>query len=385
MSSKNLEVIEAYLEQYERQHEFFERLSQMVADRCEELLNKERGIRSIISYRAKRTDRLRSKLLKRQVDRTYATPQCIEKDVPDLAGVRVALYFPSDAGNAKDAIVQAFDVQKIKSFPNPENPSSGYKAEHFRVKLKPGGIEPRWSTAIVEIQVASVLMHAWAEVEHDLVYKPQQGELTESERVLLGSINKLVLSGEDSLNALQLAIAARSMHKDLEFRNHYELGSYLDGYLEKHNSLKTQPVLNNLQGLFETLKALGANTPNGLDRLVDSLDNRDDIEQCLLVKLATERPEALETYKTFVKVEWWEKWIKIERTETGWQAETTPEAGAAIGRALADAFNRLVEAWKKERATKTIVPPGGIIEVSPEPVASGPSAGSSNGELAPHG
>jgi ppGpp synthetase/RelA/SpoT-type nucleotidyltranferase len=29
---------------------------------------------------------------------------------------------------------------------------------------------------MVEIQVASVLMHAWAEVEHDLVYKPVDQE-----------------------------------------------------------------------------------------------------------------------------------------------------------------------------------------------------------------
>ena len=53
----------------------------------------------------------------------------------------------------------------------------------------------RYAEAAVEIQVASVLMHAWAEVEHDLVYKRLEGELSDDEsgrlqsRVLLAGLS----------------------------------------------------------------------------------------------------------------------------------------------------------------------------------------------------
>lgn len=47
-----------------------------------------------------------------------------------------------------------------------------------------------------EIQVASLIMHAWSEVEHDLIYKPMQGTLSEEELSILDELNGLVLAGE---------------------------------------------------------------------------------------------------------------------------------------------------------------------------------------------
>ena len=46
-------------------------------------------------------------------------------------------------------------------------------------------------------------MHAWSEVEHDLVYKPLAGDLSEEELAILDEINGLVLTGEIALERLQ--------------------------------------------------------------------------------------------------------------------------------------------------------------------------------------
>jgi ppGpp synthetase/RelA/SpoT-type nucleotidyltranferase len=47
---------------------------------------------------------------------------------------------------------------------------------HYQIlKKSEHPAEERYSKACIEIQVASVLMHAWAEVEHDLLYKPLIG------------------------------------------------------------------------------------------------------------------------------------------------------------------------------------------------------------------
>lgn len=61
----------------------------------------------------------------------------------------------------------------------------------------------KYAPVRLEIQVASVLMHAWSEVEHDLVYKPLQGTLSDEELSILDELNGLVLSGEIALNAFR--------------------------------------------------------------------------------------------------------------------------------------------------------------------------------------
>ena len=53
-------------------------------------------------------------------------------------------------------------------------------------------------------------MHAWAEVEHDLVYKPYSGKLQEDELAILDEINGLVIAGEIALERLQKAITERT-------------------------------------------------------------------------------------------------------------------------------------------------------------------------------
>jgi hypothetical protein len=75
---------------------------------------------------------------------------------------------------------------------------------------------------IFEIQVASVLMHAWSEVEHDLVYKPLSGSLSEEELAILDQINGLVMSGEIALELLQKAMLKRTRDSN-EVTDNYAL------------------------------------------------------------------------------------------------------------------------------------------------------------------
>jgi hypothetical protein len=78
----------------------------------------------------------------------------------------------------------------------------------------------------VEIQVASVLMHAWSEVEHDLVYKPFTGNLSEGEFSILDEINGLVIAGEIALDRLKILTNARtSQHFSID--NIYELNNFI--------------------------------------------------------------------------------------------------------------------------------------------------------------
>lgn len=80
-------------------------------------------------------------------------------------------------------------------------------------------------------------MHAWSEVEHDLVYKPFSGELSREELAILDEINGLVLSGEIALERLQSAMAERTKQRK-DITNKYELTNYLLNTLDKNYSSK---------------------------------------------------------------------------------------------------------------------------------------------------
>jgi ppGpp synthetase/RelA/SpoT-type nucleotidyltranferase len=119
--------------------------------------------------------------------------------------VGVALYFPGEREQVGGLISRLFhEYQPRRVFPDmsqtrKDKRFSGYSALHYRVRLQPHTLaesDQRYAGANIEIQVASVLMHGWAEVEHDLVYKPAEGELSPEEHSLLDQLNGLVLAGE---------------------------------------------------------------------------------------------------------------------------------------------------------------------------------------------
>src|SRR5215218_4812208 len=121
-------------------------------------------------------------------------------------------------------------------------------------------------------------MHAWSEVEHDLVYKPAEGELSEAEQVLLDQLNGLVLAGELALQQLQKAGEARVAVGTRHFANHYELAAHLLG---KFSAVNEQPVTDSGVGrvdlLFRLLTRLELNTPDDLGPYLDLLHG--DLEQ----------------------------------------------------------------------------------------------------------
>lgn len=262
----DMEIINEFLIQYKKQYDFYTELARIGYLKLESELAK-RGIKAIVSHRAKRPDRLRDKLAQRNEEKKYSSVKSIFADIVDLAGVRIALYFPSDREIVDETVNDLFDVKKTKKFPESSHKPkytkrfSGYWASHYRVEIKKSDNQyKRYQNTIFEIQVASVLMHAWAEVEHDLVYKPLSGELSEEELAILDEINGLVLSGEIALERLQKAITKRT-EKSNEIGDRYELTNYIVNSLNKNylNKLKLgdTKALNNY---FKTIYNLDTST-----------------------------------------------------------------------------------------------------------------------------
>lgn len=258
------EVIEVFISAYTREFDYYDKLSALTGLKLESALKKS-GIRAIVSYRAKGIESLRRKLEKRDVSgegSKYKKVEDIYDDIADLAGVRVALYFPGDIDVVSKIISENFTELYSKTFPEGRREGSegiyakrfdGYHAKHYRVKLDD---ETRYSETPVEIQVASVLMHAWSEVEHDLVYKPMSGGASKEELMILDEINGMVIAGNIALERLQSAIIERVNGEGYVFQNHYDLASYISKEVGINEIINTQALYEFLDkiGLLEMSK-----------------------------------------------------------------------------------------------------------------------------------
>lgn len=274
------QVIEEFLNEYEADYPRYEELARTCEARIAALLESH-GIRAIVTSRAKRLPSLRRKVLQRYPRKNYRTTADIYRDIHDLVGVRVALYFPGHRQAVRRLMRENFIVEREKEFPeSSRRVTDGYKprfpgycATHFRIRMHPETLSPAqraFADTQIEVQVASVLMHAWAEVEHDLVYKPALGGLTEQEFAILDQINGLVLAGEIALENLEAAIGAKVRERRRPFASHYELAAYLHGWAKEHFGV--EPPMGRVDGLYRLLERTGLRTPAALAPYLEAAD-----------------------------------------------------------------------------------------------------------------
>jgi tetratricopeptide (TPR) repeat protein len=158
----------------------------------------------------------------------------------------------------------------------------------------------KYSDILIEIQIASVLMHAWSEVEHDLVYKPYSGELSYEEYQILDELNGLVLAGEIALERLQKAVKNRVSEVGQEFNNHYELAMFLYNKLgSASEASRRNTVLGRVDLLFQCIKSSVYNKPESLKELIVHVDsdtrNKPVVDQ-IVDKIREKHPELYERY-----------------------------------------------------------------------------------------
>jgi putative GTP pyrophosphokinase len=104
----------------------------------------------------------------------YANPM---KEITDLAGVRVITFFPSTVQRIGELIQEEFHVlERVDHTARAEQEERlGYLSVHYLVILGSNRANlseyKKFAGLAAEIQVRTVLQHAWAEIEHDIRYK----------------------------------------------------------------------------------------------------------------------------------------------------------------------------------------------------------------------
>ncbi len=166
------------IEQYQKARPLYEEFADVVKNILSEALNANKINTPSIEARAKTIDGFGRKVSTPSLDEPnkpkYLNPL---SDITDLSGVRVITFFPRTQDLVDASIRSEFDViEKLdKSEILIKEERFGYSSIHYLVRLQEKRTAlleySRFKDLIAEIQVRTILQHAWAEIEHDIQYK----------------------------------------------------------------------------------------------------------------------------------------------------------------------------------------------------------------------
>lgn len=155
---------------YSENRAVYESLAIRVESIIKDVLEQKQISYHTIAHRAKSIEDYRKKALKTE----YKNPQI---EIMDMAGIRVITYLESEANKAAEIIKSVFVVIPEYSIDKTSElgvDRVGYRSIHYVCTLGGRCSFPeykRFKGLLFEIQIRSILQHAWAEFEHDRNYK----------------------------------------------------------------------------------------------------------------------------------------------------------------------------------------------------------------------
>ena len=153
------------------------RVEKEIRSRCQS-----RGLNCHITSRTKETDSLIKKVLRKQ----YGDPY---QEMHDKAGVRVVCTYRDSLESLSNIIYELFEVcafeDKTSSL---EIDQFGYSGIHFEICLRSEDIEGTddhdLSGLLCEVQLQTRAQSLWADISHELAYKPSQEPPKEVKRMI---------------------------------------------------------------------------------------------------------------------------------------------------------------------------------------------------------
>jgi putative GTP pyrophosphokinase len=261
----------------------------------------------------------------------YKDPQ---NEILDMAGIRIITYTDSDARKALQIIKDSFDIQPQHTVDKTEElgiDRVGYRSIHCIGGLGPTRLalpeNKVFEEKFFEIQIRTILQHAWAEFEHDRNYK-FSGVLPDKFKRRLS-----VVAG-----TLELI--------DREFDNlSDEIGDYINEVKEKTESgdlsidIDSKSLLTYIEKKFEPLLILGVDMIPPEQGIISELkilgiDTLEKLDKAIPIDFVESYEENLIKHKE-----------RIRRTST---------IGVLRTAMLTYNASKLLKYWKKERILETI-------------------------------
>lgn len=154
--------------EYARRRETFDAFRVALHERLAACIDREAIALSQIESRTKSVKSFGEKITSKG---KYADPL---EEITDLAGLRVIVYYPNDVRAVGTVIDRELEVDWTNSNRSGhDDPPDrfGYRSDHYIVRLPHTDEWQRFAGLRAEIQVRTVMQHAWAAVDHEIRYK----------------------------------------------------------------------------------------------------------------------------------------------------------------------------------------------------------------------
>ncbi|TGE29719.1 GTP pyrophosphokinase [Hymenobacter metallicola] len=168
---ENIPVItqEEFYRQYDELRPDYERLGINMQQAIKSFLGEKKIPYLDVLYRVKDAASAYEKITRKNYNSPF-------EQIEDWCGLRVICYYPSDVDRICEIFTTEFDVKTQEDTASRLAPHEfGYRSTHFILTIKESWLKPPNYRGLenlkVEVQVRTILMHAWAEIEHKLAYK----------------------------------------------------------------------------------------------------------------------------------------------------------------------------------------------------------------------
>ncbi|MEN5047104.1 GTP pyrophosphokinase [Pseudomonas koreensis] len=199
----------------------------------------------LVEYRAKDTESLVTKATK--PEKSYTDPF---KEITDLVGLRVIAFYEDDLPKIEKQIRNTFILTREKEVKKPNSTANfGYRSVHYIVRLNPEapdiGEFDKVADLDFEIQIRTVLQHAWAAISHKLEYK-QKNEVPDNLARKLSRLSALFEIADDEFVSLR-SISEQENEKIDKKVGRNEDGIPIDSFSLSHY-LKKSGLVQDLYG-----------------------------------------------------------------------------------------------------------------------------------------
>ncbi len=204
-------------------------------------------------------------------------------DIRDLAGVRIITLLPSTTSAIAEYIEKEFEVfgQIDHSAKREAEEDFGYESVHFEVGLtEQRAALPEYilyKDLIAEIQVRTTLQHAWAEIEHEIQYKPSVAASSETRRRFKALAGMLAIADRE-FQAIQdkedLAIQdSGSTTVEQDERTPEITTEGLRSYLDEKVGSDARVSNSSYDWMARTLRQMGFTTFEQVDQCIADYDD----------------------------------------------------------------------------------------------------------------
>lgn len=270
---------------YEDNANRYEKMSIEVSELCRKIIDKKGISYHSITYRLKEKESFLAKCEKGK----YKDPT---EEITDLSGVRIIAYTNQEVRRICDIIEKEFRIDSDNSANKADglgNNEVGYLSVHYIVQFNDKREKlseyEEFAKCKCEIQVRTLLQHAWAEIEHDKNYKFSGVLPTDIKRrfYLVAGVLEMMDREFDNLSK-EIDEYAKDVRKKTDNNNYdIEINSMsLEQYLNK--KFGENSFVNNLATVNEVvgeLKRFGfekiSDIENAMtDKMVDLLHNHNN-------------------------------------------------------------------------------------------------------------